>query len=196
MAERKIWTSADFWIFGTGTVRVETPSAELTITQRGEIAVFERRFAWLQESAGYGQAAWALIATSSPSRYAMPSFRIISFCPRELGRAACPGQRRADSDASILTDTGGTRPATVARMTDDPLGELLGRYMAGTVTERADLARIGSLVERGDPWCRSTPLHVTPSAVIVHPPTRRVLLRWHARQHAWLHVGGHGDPGR
>jgi 8-oxo-dGTP pyrophosphatase MutT (NUDIX family) len=80
-------------------------------------------------------------------------------------------------------------------MTDDPLGELLGRYMAGTAAERAHLARIGSLVERGDPWHRSTPLHVTGSAVIVHPPTRRVLLRWHPRQHAWLHVGGHADPG-
>ena len=31
--------------------------------------------------------------------------------------------------------------------------------------------------------------------MIVHPPTERVLLRWHARQHAWLQVGGHGDPG-
>ena len=39
MAERMMWTSAGFWIFDTGTVRVETPSAELTITQRGEIAV-------------------------------------------------------------------------------------------------------------------------------------------------------------
>ncbi|HEX6658330.1 MAG TPA: NUDIX domain-containing protein, partial [Ilumatobacter sp.] len=28
-----------------------------------------------------------------------------------------------------------------------------------------------------------------------HPPSRRVLLRWHARQQAWLQVGGHGDPG-
>jgi transcriptional regulator with XRE-family HTH domain len=54
MSERKIWTSAGFWIFDTGTVRVETPSAELTITQRGEIAVFEKRFAWLQESAMFG----------------------------------------------------------------------------------------------------------------------------------------------
>ena len=28
------------------------------------------------------------------------------------------------------------------------------------------------------------------------PPSRRVLLRWHARQQAWLQVGGHADPGR
>jgi 8-oxo-dGTP pyrophosphatase MutT (NUDIX family) len=38
-------------------------------------------------------------------------------------------------------------------------------------------------------------LHVTGSALIVHPPTARVLLRWHQRQQAWLQVGGHGDPG-
>jgi 8-oxo-dGTP pyrophosphatase MutT (NUDIX family) len=29
----------------------------------------------------------------------------------------------------------------------------------------------------------------------VHPPTSRVLLRWHERQQAWLQVGGHADPG-
>jgi 8-oxo-dGTP pyrophosphatase MutT (NUDIX family) len=36
---------------------------------------------------------------------------------------------------------------------------------------------------------------VTGSAVIVHPPTGRVLLRWHERMGSWLQVGGHGDPG-
>ncbi|MER7850091.1 NUDIX domain-containing protein [Kitasatospora sp. NPDC096077] len=46
-----------------------------------------------------------------------------------------------------------------------------------------------------DLWDRGTPLHFTASALIVHPPTRRVLLRWHVRQQAWLQVGGHGDPG-
>jgi 8-oxo-dGTP pyrophosphatase MutT (NUDIX family) len=38
-------------------------------------------------------------------------------------------------------------------------------------------------------------LHVTASALIVHPPSGRVLLRWHERQQAWLQVGGHADPG-
>jgi 8-oxo-dGTP pyrophosphatase MutT (NUDIX family) len=46
-----------------------------------------------------------------------------------------------------------------------------------------------------DPWLRAIPLHVTASALIVHPGSRRVLLRWHQRQQAWLQVGGHGDPG-
>jgi 8-oxo-dGTP pyrophosphatase MutT (NUDIX family) len=36
---------------------------------------------------------------------------------------------------------------------------------------------------------------VTASALIVHPPTGRVLLRWHARQRAWIQVGGNADPG-
>jgi 8-oxo-dGTP pyrophosphatase MutT (NUDIX family) len=36
---------------------------------------------------------------------------------------------------------------------------------------------------------------VTASALIVHPSSARVLLRWHQRQQAWLQVGGHGDPG-
>lgn len=47
----------------------------------------------------------------------------------------------------------------------------------------------------GDPWARSTPLHLTASALIVHPDSGRVLLRWHHRQRAWLQVGGHADPG-
>jgi 8-oxo-dGTP pyrophosphatase MutT (NUDIX family) len=46
-----------------------------------------------------------------------------------------------------------------------------------------------------DPWPRTLPMHVTASALIVHPASGRVLLRWHQRQQAWLHVGGHGDPG-
>jgi 8-oxo-dGTP pyrophosphatase MutT (NUDIX family) len=46
-----------------------------------------------------------------------------------------------------------------------------------------------------DPWLRSLPLHLTASALVVHPESGRVLLRWHRRQQAWLQVGGHGDPG-
>lgn len=46
-----------------------------------------------------------------------------------------------------------------------------------------------------DPWSQALPLHVTASALVVHPSSGRVLLRWHQRQNAWLQVGGHGDPG-
>ena len=52
-----------------------------------------------------------------------------------------------------------------------------------------------ALPAAADPYRRDIPLHVTASALIVHPPTARVLLRWHQRQQAWLQVGGHGDPG-
>ena len=78
----------------------------------------------------------------------------------------------------------------------NPVAELLSSYRPDGATETADLARIRDLVRTvADPWTRAIPLHVTASAVIVHPPTGRVLLRWHARQQAWLQVGGHGDPG-
>ncbi|GAA2142482.1 hypothetical protein GCM10009760_27640 [Kitasatospora kazusensis] len=75
------------------------------------------------------------------------------------------------------------------------LAELLDRYQPQGPAEAADHARVLGLVGAADPWDRKTPLHFTASALIVHPTTQRVLLRWHARQQAWLHVGGHGDPG-
>ncbi len=72
---------------------------------------------------------------------------------------------------------------------------MLERYRARTEPERFDLQRVTVVVDGGTPWDRTAPLHCTGSAVIVHPATRRVLLRWHERQQAWLQVGGHGDPG-
>lgn len=68
-------------------------------------------------------------------------------------------------------------------------------YAASTAAEAADLERARALLAGDDPWSRSAPMHVTGSAVVVHPPTGRVLLRWHERQQAWLQVGGHADPG-
>ncbi len=75
------------------------------------------------------------------------------------------------------------------------LATLLDRYWPEGGAETADVRRVRALAETGDPWRRDLPLHVTASALIVHPPTARVLLRWHQRQQAWLQVGGHGDPG-
>jgi 8-oxo-dGTP pyrophosphatase MutT (NUDIX family) len=76
------------------------------------------------------------------------------------------------------------------------LGVLLERYEPDGEAETADLKRVRSLAETvDDPWRRVLPLHVTASALIVHPETAQVLLRWHQRQQAWLQVGGHGDPG-
>jgi 8-oxo-dGTP pyrophosphatase MutT (NUDIX family) len=74
--------------------------------------------------------------------------------------------------------------------------DLLREYQPEGETETADVARVRELAERTpDPYPRSLPLHVTGSALVVHPDSGRVLLRWHQRQQAWLQVGGHGDPG-
>jgi 8-oxo-dGTP pyrophosphatase MutT (NUDIX family) len=73
---------------------------------------------------------------------------------------------------------------------------LLDRYCPHGDTESADVQRTRALtLLAADPYRRDLPLHVTASALIVHPSTARVLLRWHQRQQAWLQVGGHGDPG-
>jgi hypothetical protein len=58
---RHTWLSVGFWIFDRHTVHIDTPSAELTITQRSEIAVFEKKFIRHQQSAVYGRAARSLI---------------------------------------------------------------------------------------------------------------------------------------
>jgi 8-oxo-dGTP pyrophosphatase MutT (NUDIX family) len=76
------------------------------------------------------------------------------------------------------------------------LAELLEAYQPADPDEARDRDRVIELVRAaGDPWARATPLHVTASALIVHPDSCRILLRWHERQQAWLQVGGHADPG-
>ncbi len=76
------------------------------------------------------------------------------------------------------------------------LAALLDRYQPEGDVEMADIQRVRVLAHAvADPYRRDFPLHVTASALIAHPPTGRVLLRWHQRQQAWLQVGGHGDPG-
>ena len=74
--------------------------------------------------------------------------------------------------------------------------ELISRYRPQGGTETRDTGRVRALLRAADdPWLRSLPLHLTGSALVVHPDSGRVLLRWHQRQQAWLQVGGHGDPG-
>jgi len=74
--------------------------------------------------------------------------------------------------------------------------ELLDRYRPQGQAETADVDRVRALVHTAeDPWLRTIPLHVTASAVIVHPDSGELLLRWHQRQQAWLQVGGHADRG-
>jgi 8-oxo-dGTP pyrophosphatase MutT (NUDIX family) len=76
------------------------------------------------------------------------------------------------------------------------LNGLLTGYQAAGAAEAADLERMTRLAaDAPDPWSRSLPLHFTASALVVHPESRRVLLRWHVRHGLWLQVGGHADPG-
>jgi 8-oxo-dGTP pyrophosphatase MutT (NUDIX family) len=79
---------------------------------------------------------------------------------------------------------------------DEPgLAETLEAFEPQGEAEARDLGRARALAGSGDPWGRGEPLHVTASALVLHPPTGRVLLRWHDRLQRWLHVGGHADPG-
>src|SRR5580704_14357833 len=102
---------------------------------------------------------------------------------------------RTDAEAGVARRPRGppSQPGSPALM--ETLRGLLA-YQAADPGEEADLTRIRALIGgQPDPWRRSIPLHLTASAVIVHPGSGRILLRWHERQQAWLQVGGHADPG-
>ena len=74
-------------------------------------------------------------------------------------------------------------------------GALLSSYRPRGEAELRATDEVRALVTSvADPWLRSLPLHLTASALVVHPDSGKVLLRWHERQQAWLQVGGHGDP--
>ena len=76
------------------------------------------------------------------------------------------------------------------------LREALAAHRPADAAEAADLDEVRAMVDGvADPASRHEPLHVTASALVLHPPTSRVLLRWHAKQKRWLQVGGHFDPG-
>jgi 8-oxo-dGTP pyrophosphatase MutT (NUDIX family) len=77
----------------------------------------------------------------------------------------------------------------------DPLDAVLERYKPRDDHEAAHRRRVRAMLGEGNPWSRARPLHVTASALVLHPPTRRVLLRWHERMRRWMQVGGHGDEG-
>jgi len=59
-----MWYNPEFWVFDEERVLVETPTAELTITQPREIAIYARTFAELASMAAYGPAARKLIAAA------------------------------------------------------------------------------------------------------------------------------------
>jgi 8-oxo-dGTP pyrophosphatase MutT (NUDIX family) len=72
------------------------------------------------------------------------------------------------------------------------LDAVLKAYRPASAQESRDVQR---LHEQADPWSRTSALHATGSAIVLHPGSGRILLRWHERQQAWLQVGGHADPG-
>jgi 8-oxo-dGTP pyrophosphatase MutT (NUDIX family) len=76
-----------------------------------------------------------------------------------------------------------------------PAAAALDGMVPGSAEEAADLTTLREVARSRDPWDRAAPLHLTGSALVLHPSSRRVLLRWHDRQQAWIQVGGHGDPG-
>ncbi|WP_433040278.1 helix-turn-helix domain-containing protein [Dactylosporangium sp. CS-033363] len=59
--DRIMWASPGFWIYDDARVIVETPSAQLTITQPREVAVYARWFAELSSMAVVGQPARRII---------------------------------------------------------------------------------------------------------------------------------------
>jgi 8-oxo-dGTP pyrophosphatase MutT (NUDIX family) len=75
------------------------------------------------------------------------------------------------------------------------LSEALDSYHPSNGQELADHARLRAALEAEDIFSRSSALHVTASALVVHPPTQRVLLRWHTKMEQWMQVGGHFDAG-
>jgi 8-oxo-dGTP pyrophosphatase MutT (NUDIX family) len=75
------------------------------------------------------------------------------------------------------------------------LDALMRDYQPGSSDEARDVGRLRRLPAGEAAWDRRSALHATASAVILHPASGRVLLRWHQRMNGWLHVGGHADPG-
>ncbi len=63
-AERHTTTTAGFWIFDDETAQVETVSAEITITQHREIALYAKKFDLLSRSAVNGASARNLIISA------------------------------------------------------------------------------------------------------------------------------------
>lgn len=98
-------------------------------------------------------------------------------------------------DTAVGQVRAGAPTEALSEAPTEALSDALAGYRPSGAAEIEDVERLRALLAAGDPWPRSTPMHVTGSALIVHPPTGRVLLRWHLRQRAWLQVGGHADPG-
>jgi len=77
---------------------------------------------------------------------------------------------------------------------EQPLACLLD-CSVGDVDEARDLEEMCRLANSDAPFDRSSAFHLTASALVVEPMTKRVLLRWHSHHLRWMQVGGHGDAG-
>ena len=77
----------------------------------------------------------------------------------------------------------------------DPIINVLHSYSPSDPQEAIDVERLTGAIAASDVWSREAALHITGSALVLHPATRRVLLRWHDRLQAWAQVGGHADDG-
>src|SRR6266498_947774 len=130
--------------------------------------------------------------------------------PAETGMAGRPTASRAVSSGpkplSLVTALtlrrrrrGAKQDAGTGLVADNrwvDAGALLSSYRPRGEAELRATEKVRALVRTvADPWLRSLPLHLTASALVVHPDSGKVLLRWHERQQAWLQVGGHADPG-
>jgi 8-oxo-dGTP pyrophosphatase MutT (NUDIX family) len=74
-------------------------------------------------------------------------------------------------------------------------GTSLAAFRALDQREEEDLVAVREVASMDHPFDRSSRFHLTASALVIDPPSARVLLRWHTRHEAWMQVGGHGDPG-
>jgi 8-oxo-dGTP pyrophosphatase MutT (NUDIX family) len=147
-----------------------------TVVMLGLLAWFGAELIWAGHQVGLAERALAGIQALWP-------LAVVLTCTGSGRFRACPGDQ-------LLS-----RPVE-PHWAEPSLAMLLDRYRPEDGTEVADVRRLRALIETtGDPWRRELALHVTASVLITHPPTARVLLRWHQRQQAWLQVGGHGDPG-
>ncbi|HVT04734.1 MAG TPA: NUDIX hydrolase [Thermoanaerobaculia bacterium] len=78
------------------------------------------------------------------------------------------------------------------------LREELVTYRAADVAEERHRLDILQLLDVGSASltrAHFAPGHITASAFIVHPATRRLLLHHHRRLNKWLQMGGHVEPG-
>ncbi|MBA9008001.1 MULTISPECIES: helix-turn-helix domain-containing protein [Thermomonospora] len=64
LRERRIWPAEGFLMFDRTAIQIETISAQLTVTQPREIALYAETFERLQRSAVYGEQARKLIAAT------------------------------------------------------------------------------------------------------------------------------------